>query len=89
MSEDPKAQFAEHQANFWKLIEPTRAFLLDIERRLLVGQERYGGWKFEEHDLDQMSLEEIDDFVVYIVAKSYLKRKSNDPRIQSPGGRTP
>lgn len=47
---------------------------MEIGERLLVGQERYGGFKFSEYDLDQMSQEEIADFLVYISAK-YRKKK--------------
>jgi hypothetical protein len=50
-------------------------FWMEIGERLLVGQERYGGFKFSEYDLDQMAREEIEDFIVYIVAKTYLKEK--------------
>lgn len=46
----------------------------DIGERLVVGQERYGGFKFSEYDLDQMAVEEIEDFLVYITAKQYLKK---------------
>jgi hypothetical protein len=48
---------------------------MDIGERLLVGQERYGGFKFSEYDLEQMAREEIEDFIVYIVAKMYLREK--------------
>lgn len=70
-----KVQFDKHQSNFWKLMPEARQLLLEIEERLLVGQERYGGFKFDEYDLDQMSVEEIEDFLVYIVAKYRKKLK--------------
>lgn len=50
------------------------ALWLDIGRRLLVGQARYGEFKFGEVDLDQMALEEIEDFVVYRAALRYIER---------------
>lgn len=65
--------FAKLQSNFWKLSEQGRQLLVHIQERLLIGQERYGGFKFGEHDLDQMSYEELLDFIVYISAKVHLK----------------
>lgn len=76
--EGQKELFARLQSNFWKLMPQAREFLVSIEERLLVGQERYGGFKFSEYDLDQMAREEIEDFIVYIVAKTYLKEKSSE-----------
>lgn len=62
----------------WAKLQPQAQRLwADIGERLLVGQERYGGFKFAEHDLDQMAIEEIEDFIVYLVAKQYLKRVEN------------
>lgn len=55
---------------------------MHIQDRLLLGQERYGGFKFGEHDLDQMSYEELLDFIVYISAKVHLK-SIEDTRNQS------
>ncbi len=60
---------------FWKLMPEATNLLADISERLLIGQERYGGFKFDEYDLDQMSVEEIEDFLVYIVAKYRKKLK--------------
>lgn len=58
----------------WERLQPeARALWSDIGERLLIGQERYGGFKFGEHDLDQMALEELEDFLVYIVAKRFIK----------------
>lgn len=65
---------AELQTNLRLLQPEARKLLVDISARLVVGQERYGGFKFAEHDLDQMSVEEIEDFIVYITAKGYLRR---------------
>ena len=56
------------------------AFWMAIGERLLVGQERYGGFKFADYDLDQMAEEEIEDFIVYIVAKKFLKVKNEENR---------
>lgn len=61
------------QACFSRLMPEAQELLTDIAERLVVGQERYGGFKFGEYDLDQMSVEEIEDFIVYIVAK-YRKK---------------
>lgn len=74
--------FAKLQANFWKLNTQGRQLLVHIQDRLLLGQERYGGFKFGEHDLDQMSYEELLDFIVYISAKVHLK-SIEDTRNQS------
>ncbi len=60
--------------NYDKLMPEARKLLEDIAERLVVGQERYGGFKFAEHDLDQMALEEIEDFIVYVIARTYLKK---------------
>lgn len=48
---------------------------MDIGRRLIKGEQQYGGFKFAEYDLDQMALEEIEDFIVYRAAKKYLAAK--------------
>lgn len=52
----------------------TFALWVDIGRRLVKGQNHYGGFKFGEYDLDQMALEEIEDFIVYRAAKRYLSK---------------
>ena len=61
--------------SFERLIPEAQTLLTEIAERLVIGQERYGGFKFGEYDLDQMSVEEIEDFIVYIVAK--YRRKIN------------
>lgn len=53
---------------------------LDIGERLVVGQVRYGGFKFAEYDLAKMATEEIEDFLVYITAKHYISRCKNEPK---------
>lgn len=45
---------------------------VEIGERLVEGQKRYGGFKFADYDLDQMSKEEIEDWIVYIMAKRML-----------------
>lgn len=45
-----------------------------IGERLLIGQERYGDYTFHTKDLDQMANEELEDLIVYLVAKADQKR---------------
>jgi hypothetical protein len=54
--------------------DATFGLWVDIGRRLLKGQKHYGGFKFGDYDLDQMALEEIEDFIVYRAAKKYLEK---------------
>lgn len=44
-----------------------------IGERLLHGQKHYGGFKFQEYNLDQMAAEELADLVVYLSAKTFVK----------------
>lgn len=53
----------------------TKKFWEFIGERLVIGQERYGGFKFGEHDLDTMALEEVADFAVYFMAKIWERMK--------------
>lgn len=64
----------EERDDIWTQLESqARALWMDLGRRLLLGQDRYGGFKFGEVDLDQMALEEIEDFIVYRAAQRYMK----------------
>lgn len=47
---------------------------VEIGERLVMGQKNYGGFKFAEYDLDQMAKEEIEDWIVYIMAKRLLTK---------------
>lgn len=67
--------FSRLQSNFWKMGEAEKELLVDIQERLLMGQEKYGGFNFEKYDLDQMALEEIEDYIVYRAAKRFLEAK--------------
>lgn len=67
--------FAKLQSNFWKMGEAEKELLVDIQERLLMGQKKYGGFNFEKYDLGQMALEELEDYIVYTVAKKYLEKR--------------
>lgn len=72
-TDEEKEQLREQERIFWALGVQARELWLQIGRRLVVGQERYGGFKFGEYDLDQMAKEELEDFLVYICAKTFYK----------------
>lgn len=55
--------------------DETFTLWVEIGKRLLHGQKNYGGFKFAEYDLDAMALEELEDLIVYRVAKRYLTEK--------------
>lgn len=59
----------------WELDPAARELWVQIGERLLHGQKHYGGFKFGEYDLDQMAVEEIEDFIVYRMAKRLLKKE--------------
>ena len=67
---------------FESLSPGAKRLVVDVGRRLLLGEERYGGFKFAEYDLDHMAVEEIEDFLVYIVAKTFVKleKEKNEPK---------
>lgn len=46
-----------------------------VGERLLIGQERYGDYTFHTKDLDTMANEELEDLIVYLVAKADQKRQ--------------
>ncbi len=52
----------------------TRRLWYRIGERLLIGQERYGDYTFHTKDLNQMAMEELEDFIVYLVAKADLMK---------------
>lgn len=58
-----------------KIQPEAQAFWEFIGKRLEIGEERYGGFKFGEHDLAQMSLEELADFAVYVMAMVWIQLK--------------
>jgi hypothetical protein len=77
--EERKAQYKrlmpEIEVTLFELDPEARELWVAIGRRLLHGQKHYGGFKFGEYDLDQMAVEEIEDFIVYRMAKRLIKRE--------------
>jgi hypothetical protein len=59
-----------------KMMEGTAGLWYRIGERLLIGQERYGDYTFHTKDLDQMAMEELEDFIVYLVAKADQRKSA-------------
>lgn len=55
--------------------EATFALWMAIGERLVKGEKDYGGFKFEEKDLDLEAMEELMDWVVYRTAKKFLENQ--------------
>lgn len=59
-----------------QLVPETKEFWEFVGERLVVGQERYGTAVFKaDVDLSQMSLEEVADFAVYMMAMVWKRLK--------------
>lgn len=67
----------ERLAEMWEKMQPQARMLWEfMGQRLLLGQERYGGFRFGEVDLGQMRIEELGDFGVYMMAELYLRMEA-------------
>lgn len=75
MNDDRERLWADFDDIADNMDNATYALWMEIGARLLKGQEQYGGFKFGEYDLDQMALEELEDYVVYRAAKRYLANR--------------
>lgn len=58
--------------------DETHEFWMDLGRRLVHGEKTYGGGvtHLATSDLDQMALEEIEDYLIYRAAKRYMENRN-------------